>query len=135
MTFGKLRKNLGNKHIEGKYELLRFCNKLNTNVVGGASKLFKYFIKEYEPIEIVSYADRRWSKGNLYEKIGFTKVSITEPSYYYIVNHVRKNRIEYQKHKLVAMGYDSNKTEKQIMKELGYKRIYDCGTIKFEWIR
>ena len=44
MTFGALRKNLGQKSEDGSYELLRFCNKLNTNVVGGASKLFKHFI-------------------------------------------------------------------------------------------
>jgi hypothetical protein len=25
------------------------------------------------------------------------------------------------------MGYDKNKTEKQIMDELGYPRLYDCG--------
>ena len=45
MCFGKRRVNLGKKTTnEGEYELLRFCNLLNTSVIGGASKLFKYFI-------------------------------------------------------------------------------------------
>src|SRR5690606_8212220 len=73
MSFGGLRKNLGSSSKEGVYEMYRFCNKLNTTVVGGASKLLKYFINEYKPKEIVSYADRRWSQGELYEKLGFTK--------------------------------------------------------------
>ena len=62
MTFGKKRLALGNKtQNNNEYEMLRFCNKLNTSVVGGASKLFKYFIQKYDPIEIISYADRSWS--------------------------------------------------------------------------
>ena len=43
MTFGKLRKSLGQKHKEGNYELLRFCNKVDHLVIGGASRLFNYF--------------------------------------------------------------------------------------------
>ena len=59
MTFGKQRKNMGRKDDGNTYELIRFCNKLNTNVVGGASKLFKHFIKEFNPSSVISYADRR----------------------------------------------------------------------------
>lgn len=63
MTFGESR------FKKGEFELLRFANKLYTNVVGGASKLLKHFLREHSGVkEIVSYADRRWSKGNLYEK-------------------------------------------------------------------
>ena len=67
MTFGKSRHFVGSHNVS-KYELLRFCNKLNTVVIGGASKLFNYFIEKYNPESVVSYADRRWSQGNLYEK-------------------------------------------------------------------
>ena len=67
----KKEKNLGNSHTENEYELLRFCNKLNTNVVGGAGKLLKFFIDKYKPSKIISYCDRRWSNGNLYEKNRF----------------------------------------------------------------
>lgn len=132
-TFGKLRKSMGSKSKEGVYELYRFCNKLNTNVVGGASKLLKYFIKEYSPKEIISYADRRWSNGDLYTKIGFELVSKTRPNYFYTRGVVRENRFSYRKDILVAEGFDENKTEREIMKERGYNRIYDCGTLKFSY--
>lgn len=127
MTFGKSR-------FKDEYEMLRFANKKNTNVIGGASKLFSHFTKQHADIQkIVTYADRRWSKGNLYEKLNFKKVGNTAPSYFYIINHKLHNRVEFQKHKLVADGYDSNKTEHEIMKERGINRIYDCGCIKYEW--
>lgn len=129
MTFGKSR------FSKTEFELLRFCNKLNTNVVGGASKLLAHFVEQHREItNIVSYADRRWSKGNLYEKLGFSVVSKSIPNYFYFRKFQRESRMKYQKHKLVKMGYDEKKTEKEIMDELGFLRIYDCGTIKFSKI-
>lgn len=129
MTFGKSR-------FANEFELLRFCNKLNTCVVGGASKLLRHFLNEHTEItEITSYADRRWSKGNLYEKLNFVKTHVTKPSYFYVIGQMRENRIKYQKHKLVAAGFDSAKTEHEIMKERGIPRIYDCGTIKYVFKR
>lgn len=128
MTFGSKRKPLGSKTEDNCFELLRFCNKLDTNVIGGASKLLKHFINTHKPIELLSYCDRRWSDGNLYEKLGFTFEHISKPNYFYIVNGKRENRFKYRKSELVRQGYDKNKTEHEIMLERGLYRIYDCGT-------
>lgn len=136
MTFGNLRKNLGQVSEENVYELLRFCNKLNTSVVGGASRLFKHFLLKYSPNKVISYADRRWSVGNLYEKLGFSFKHNSDPNYYYVSGSsfkVRENRFKYRKSELVKEGFDSTKTEKEIMKERGYFRVYDCGNIRYEY--
>ena len=135
MTFGKLRKNLGSNHKEGHYELLRFCNKLNTSVVGGASKLLKHFQKNYKYKEIVSYCDLRWSDGNLYNQLYFQEVHRTKSNYFYIKGFERLPRFKYRKSELIKQGFDKNKTEKEIMKNRGFLRIYDCGTIKFKIIK
>ena len=131
MTFGGLRKNLGGKKSENHYELIRFCNKLNTNVIGGASKLLKHFIKTYNPKEIISYADRRWSNGNLYDRLGFELSHISKPNYFYINDDRRENRFKYRKDVLIKEGFNPNKSEREIMEERGFKRIYDCGTISY----
>lgn len=131
MTFGFLRKNMGRKSIDGHYELLRFCNKLYTSVVGGADKLLKYFIKTYNPKEITSYADRRWSQGDLYVNLGFEFVYNSKPNYFYINKGKREHRFKYRKDILVKEGFDKNKTEREIMKERGFNRIYDCGNKKY----
>ena len=133
MTFGSLRKNLGQESKEGSFELLRFCNKLNTTVIGGASKLFKHFIKKYDPKEVISYADRRWSEGNLYTNLGFEFLSKSIPNYYYTKGLIRENRFKFRKSELIKKGFNPDKTEKQIMIDQGYYRIYDCGTLKFIW--
>jgi hypothetical protein len=126
MTFGK--RPVLSKH---EWELIRFCNKLNVSVVGGASKLFKHFIKNYKPNEIVSYADRRWSDGNLYKKLNFSHIHNTKPNYFYVINKKRENRFKYQKHKLIKDGYDENMSEHEIMLSRGIYRVYDSGNMKF----
>ena len=132
MTFGSLRKSLGQKSQINSYELLRFCNKKNISIVGGASKIFKYFLNKWKPNEIISYSDNSRSNGNLYEKLCFNLISETEPNYYWIIDGVRRHRFNFRKDRLVKLGYDSQKTEIQIMTELGYSRIFDCGSKK--WI-
>lgn len=131
MTFGSLRKNLGQESKKGHYELLRFCNKKYTSVIGGASKLFKYFITNYKPLSIISYANRDHSDGNLYKQLGFILDKKTKPNYYYIKNNFRYNRFNFRKDVLTKEGYNKNKTEKQIMLERGYYRIYDSGSYKY----
>ena len=134
MTFGKLRKNLGSKTKENYYELLRFCNKLNTNVIGGASKLLNYFIKSYNPETIISYADRRWSNGNMYEKIRFTLSHKSQPNYYYVFGDKKKNRFNYRKNILVKKyGCLSNMTEHEFCLSQKWYRIYDCGCLCYIW--
>ena len=133
MTIGLRRKNLGAVASEtvGQFELLRFANKINSNVIGGASKLLKHFIKEVHPKQIISYADKRWSKGKLYSTIGFTHTHDSQPSYFYIIDNKRENRFKYRKNELVAQGFDENMSEHDIMLSRNIYRIYDCGCMTF----
>ena len=85
------------------------CNKINANVIGGASKLLKHFIGTYQPKEIISYADRRWSTGNLYDKLGFSSDHNSNPNYFYIINNSREHRFKYRKDILIREGFDKNK--------------------------
>jgi Zn ribbon nucleic-acid-binding protein len=138
MTFCKPRLSLGQKNNKTKfdYELSRYATQNGFNVVGGFSKLFKYFERNYEWKNIITYADLRWSVGNLYLKNGFVLDHISEPSYSYInkSNIKRFNRFKFRKQELQKQFpniYSNNKTEFQIMKEAGYLKIYDCGNMVF----
>lgn len=134
MSFGSLRKVLGNKtKTKDEYELYRYCS---SNVVGGFTKLLKHFIKEHSPKKIITYSNRNWSPSDdfcFYSKTGFNLISITKPNYTYTKKYdVREHRFNYRKDKLIEMGYDKNKTESQIMHELGYDKIWDTGNLKYE---
>ncbi|MFA5585360.1 MAG: hypothetical protein WDA02_02280 [Saccharofermentanales bacterium] len=133
MTFGKLRKSMNSISKNDEYEMLRFCNKLNTNVIGGGSKLFNYFVKNYKPKKIISYADRSYSNGDLYKKLKFKLRHITEPNYYYVVNGIKKYRFGFRKDILIKEGFDPTKSEHEIMIERKIYRIYNSGNLKFEY--
>jgi hypothetical protein len=129
MTFGQGRKIMNGLNYE--WELLRFSNKINTTVVGGASKLLKHFLKIHNPNNLISYADMRWSNGNLYEVLGFKKIKISPPNYFYVVNKKRVYRYKFRKDILVSEGFDKDLTEFEIMSDRGINKIYDCGNIVY----
>lgn len=115
------------------YELVRFCNKLNTNVVGGASKLLNHFIRNNNFKSIVSYArcDYTSIDDNLYQKIGFKFLKHSGLSYYWCKGNNRFNRYNFRKDKLVKKGFDENKSESEIMYEQKFIKCWDSGNFKF----
>ena len=131
MTFDKVE---GRKKMkENEWNLNRFCNKLNTNVVGGASKMLKYFIEKYNPRRIISYADKDWSDGKLYTKLGFIKLTESNPDYKYIINGKRLHKSNFKKSKI--MTSNENMSEFEFMSINKIDRIYDCGKTKFEFVK
>lgn len=134
MTFGNYRKSLGKNKIKNEYELLRFCSKIGYHIPGAAGKLLKHFERNVKPNKIISYADRRWSVGKLYESIGFEYVRNTNPNYWYIISNKREHRFKWRKSELPKLlnDVDMNKSEVDIMKEHGFYRIFDCGNMLFE---
>jgi hypothetical protein len=126
-------------HTEGRktmssseWNLSRFCTRINYNVIGGASKLLNYFIKTMHPTRLISYADKSWSEGALYQKLGFKLVNETSPDYKYIIDKKRINKQKFKKSNLVSEGFSAELSESEIMMNRGIYRIWDCGQLKFE---
>jgi len=114
MTFGR------SKFVGYDWELSRFCNKHNTIVQGGASKLFAYFISTLSPgSSIVSYNDITKTRGDIYRILGFQLKSVNQPNYVWINFHNHDIRSRYQEQKA---------GENARMVKAGYHRLCDCGT-------
>ena len=141
MLFGSPRISMGVKKSNiGEYELLRYAT--SCNVIGGASKMLSYFLKNYNPTKITSYADLRWSNsGNnsLYNKLGFDFINNTDPNYWYFLPgyNIRYYRFNFRKSELSKKLSTFNPllTEWENMQLNGYDRIWDCGNAKYEWIK
>jgi hypothetical protein len=114
------------------YDLSRFASSIQ--VVGGFSKMLSFFKNIYNPKYIYTFADLRYSDGNLYMKTGFSKIYETKPNYFYFTGLTRYSRLAFQKHKLKDKldNFNPNETESMNMANNGYNRIFDCGNIKFE---
>ena len=115
MTFNKKRST------EGEYEILRFCEKLNTDVIDGASKLLNYFIKEHQPKKLTVFVDRRYNQGDLYKNLGFEFIENSKANCWY-----------FKPHEYVLFRDFKIKKDKLLMSEYEYLKIYDCGYKKFE---
>jgi len=134
MTFSYSSIRGSKKDTKYDYELNRFC--ISKNIVGIAGKLLTHFQKNYKHYKIVTFADLRWSEGNLYEKIGMEKCYNVMPNYFYYKQQELKryHRFNFRKNVLEKKLeiFDSNKTEYQNMIENGWNRIWDCGNIKYQ---
>lgn len=120
-----------------EYELIRECSKSGYKVIGGKSKLFKYFIRNYDPNSILSYCEKNKFNGNSYIKCGFKLLGETAPGYRYHKDGRSYSRLKFQKHKLKDLleNYDENLTEIDNMRLNGYKIIYDYGNYVFIWTK
>ena len=129
MTFGHSRFS---NDIE--YELLRFCTYKNFSIIGGASKILKYFEKVHQPKSLISYANRDWSQGNVYKQLGFKFIENTPVNYCYYDQYLNMfSRQQFMKHKLKNKleNFDENLTELENMLYNNYRIYYDTGNMKF----
>ena len=126
-----------NKNYEK--EMHRFCNKQGYQIVGGASKLWKYYNSKYSPNSVITYADKRFSDGTFYRKIGFKEKNMSQPNFWVFGNGITglSHRIAWQKHKLESKiaTFDSDLTAWDNMLINGYDRVWDCGNYVFEFVK
>ena len=131
MLFSK-ENNASSKERTG-WTLQRFCNRLNTSIIMGATRLLTHFCKEHPDGDIISFASHDISNGHLYEVLGFEYAGEIQTCYWYVHNqsHERFHRSSFMKKDLVRKGYDPSLTEEQIMMQTDYLRIYDSGQSKY----
>ena len=124
-----------------KFELNRFASDIRYLCIGVGGKLFKHFLRNYDPIEIKSFADRRWTvdeENNIYIQLGFEFCGYTKPSYTYYNHKLNKlervHKFNYRKQILhKKYGLPLTMTESEMANELGSVKIWDCGLIKYVW--
>lgn len=119
------------KQKGGVFVLNRYAT--SCRVVGGFSKLLSHFKKTREWTEIVSFADLRWSQGDVYEKNGFVLDKILPPDYAYIINNKRVHKFNFR-HKSLSTKlkqYDPLLTERENCDNNGILRIWDCGKLRY----
>lgn len=131
MTFDKPRYN---KNFE--YELVRYC--ASYNVIGGAEKIFKYFINTYNPASIISYCDYSKFSGDTYIKLGFTFKTVSIGRHWYNVStdtHITDNFLRQRGFdQLFGTNYGKGVSNNQLMVEHGFVEIYDAGQATFTWL-
>lgn len=140
MSFGKLRGQNKLHNNKDHYELVRFVTKCNVRIIGGASKLLKKFISEYQPVYIICYSDNDFFTGETYNKLGFKLKSLGESiDYQWVKGTKALSRYECMTNKLLEK-YDKYRNinitgsiEDYVMHDLGYNKLYRCGNSIWEY--
>ena len=140
MSFGKLRGQNKLHNNKDHYELVRFVTKCNVRIIGGASKLLKKFISEYQPVYIICYSDNDFFTGDTYNKLGFKLKSLGESiDYQWVKGTKALSRYECMTNKLLEK-YDKYRNinitgsiEDYVMHDLGYNKLYRCGNSIWEY--
>lgn len=117
------------------YNLNRFCNLRNHSIIGGFSKILKYFIRNYSD-KIITFSNNDYSDGNLYMDNGFKKEYNLRPDYSYVLNGVRNHKFGFRKNKIRLnenLKFYEGETEHEIMLKNDIYRIYDSGKIKWRY--
>jgi len=141
MTFSKATSHRG---LKSRWELVRFASV--GNVVGGASRLFRAFIRDETPGSVVSYSDNRFFSGNMYQKLGFEFDGDSPPSYSVIIpgRRILRHKSNFRRKnlpKIIAQYklddvFDPEtdpRSEGEFCKQHGFGRIYDCGKKRWLW--
>lgn len=119
------------------FEIVRYCPHPGFAISGGFAKLFKHSVQTFcsSGDKIVSYMDmnRRFSVHNIYERSGFSFDKYTVPDYFWSSKDGKTcfSRYEVTKKKLVAKGYSSKLTEKEIMQSLGFVQVFGAGSARY----
>jgi len=139
---GELVQCVGIKYngINKTWELNRMATKLNNQVVGGFSKLLKHAIERFNIKEMTSYVFKSWFDGKSYEACGFKFDKECPPTYWYVVNGMKTNRMNWQKkfikekfNKGELRHYDELESEFDNMAKNGFNWIWDSGKIRLRY--
>lgn len=138
MSFSKPRQ-LGKQKSDIQWEMIRFSTD-GQHYPGIAAKLFKFFVQNFEPTSVISYADLRWGEGQYLTHLGFTRMTDTPPNYWYFslknAEISRYHRFTLNKQQLIKKYPDlvtPESTELSLAIAAGFQRIWDCGNAKWIW--
>ena len=132
MTFGKSRYS---KKYD--YELLRLCSLSGITVVGGASKLFSYFISQLNPKSVLSYCDFSLFSGAVYDNLNFKLVRTnrikhwynSKTNEHYTDRYIQTNGFD----RIFKTNYGKGASNTELMLSHGFVEIYDAGQGVYLW--
>lgn len=125
------------------WTLARYATRVT--VAGGASRLFKAFVRENRPSRVKSFSDNRYFSGGMYQQLGF-EVEAELPADYQVWSPKvgLRPKAHYQRRLIPARleehgvdaPYDPQtdpRTEADMTYAMGARRIYDCGKKRWVW--
>ena len=124
-------KDKGNHYLSA--ELVRFASKDGCTVVGGLSKLIKYFLGQTKVHDLMTYADRDWSLGKGYGRIGFSLSGTTPPAYLFVHRETLVRHFAHRLPKELLSDFDLQKTLTfdDYLASKGWLKVFNTGNLRY----
>jgi hypothetical protein len=139
-TFGANDRGSTTKRV---WTLTRYATRIT--VAGAASRLFKAFLTEHQPLEVKSFSDNRYFEGGMYAQLGFALEEESGPDYQVWSPRLGlRPKTHYQRRNLpkrlqehgASDTFDPEtdpRTEAEMTFLMGCRRLYDCGKKRWVW--
>ena len=127
----RLMKKKGANHQSA--ELVRFASKNGITVVGGLSKLIKHFTKQINVDDIMTYADRDWSLGKGYDKLGFEFTQTTDALTFYVNENDLVRYLPHRLPKKILIDFKGQNSLNldDFLTANGYVKVFNTGNLKY----
>lgn len=114
-------------------ELVRFASADGLTIVGGLSKLIQFFIRQLKLNDLMTYADRDWSLGKGYDKLGFDFAEATASAYLYVNRETLARYFPHRLPKKVLMAFEAQNdlNLNDFLALNGYVRLFNTGNLKY----
>jgi len=118
------------KKLEYTTELLRLCFKNDVQVIGGASKLIKYYIEKYNPADLFTYQDTTGDNSDVYEKSGMKFVKQYKDKKYLVAPGKTFATADRKSREILTFSYAVNMGPDNILKTKLGEQFYNNGSRK-----
>lgn len=122
-------------HTDGYHsvELVRFATLNGITVTGGMSKLIKHMVAELKPNDVMSYADRDWSDGNGYTRLGFTLAGHTAPMQIFMHQTTMERCFPHRLPAALQLAIAPMEEQERLscLEKLNYIPVFNTGNLKY----
>lgn len=114
-------------------ELIRFATKTGFTIAGGLGKLIKYFLQQVAVNDLMTYADRDWSLGKGYDKLGFQSSGITESVIFYVDTKTMNRYYAHRLPKKILSAFDEQNILNldDFLTQNGFLKVFNTGNLKY----
>jgi hypothetical protein len=119
---------------EAEWKICSIVNKIGISANESEKTLFQKFLKMHPGESVLAYSGASFDPdpdNSIFHRIGMTKLKTSDPDYEWVLGGVRMPKISRDKKEFEKWGYDKCLSEKEVMKDLGAYRIWNCGEHKF----
>jgi hypothetical protein len=114
-------------------ELVRFATRTGFTIVGGLGRLIARFLKDVEVNDLMTYADRDWSLGKGYDKLGFDSSGATPSVQFYFDSKTATRYTEHRLPKNIKVAFEAQNILNldEFLADKGIFKVFNTGNLKY----